>query len=72
MKILYDEDKDVLSVLFKEEDGDSMLIPGHDEIALVVNHDKQVVGIDVLSASRHVDLNAFAIDLKHNLGSDEL
>ena len=72
MKILYDEDKDLLSVIFKDEDGDRESILGFDEIGLLVNHDKQVIGFDVASASAHVDLSAFAIDLEHNLGDDEL
>jgi uncharacterized protein YuzE len=70
MKILYEEEKDVLSIVFKEDVGMAVVLAEFD-IALSVNNERELVGIDIPSASRHVDLGSFSIDLKHDLGSSD-
>ena len=65
MKIQYDEEHDVLSILFKDEDGNAEVIGESEEVGLLTNADKHVVGVFIASASGHIDLSSFSIDLKH-------
>ena len=67
MKVQYDQEHDVLSILFKEEDGDAEIIGESEVVGLLTNADKQVVGVSISSASGHVDLSSFLIDLNQQV-----
>ena len=71
MKILYDPEKDVLSIVLKNDDEGFATQYVDENVGLTVNEEKEVVAVDILSASAYVDLSTFAIDLKHDLGTEE-
>ena len=70
MKILYDREKDLLSIVFKDDQGLGTVVTDYD-LGLALGAEDEVVCIDIPSASAKVNLEEFSIDLKHDLGPDE-
>ena len=68
MKILYDSEKDLLSIVFKDDEKGIAFERSKFGISHVVNVDEELVCIEIPNASARVALDSFSIDLKRNSG----
>jgi len=75
MKILYDESRDFLRIVLKEDEGVGSLVNDQLDqlkVGVSVNNDQEVVCVEIENASTRVDMDSFSINLNSPLVANEL